>query len=136
MVSILLTDTSDLRDRLSRALELKKNEVSISDYPDAIQLYKDEYPSVTIMNYKNTKSAVLATRDILKFDNKACVLALIEPNNEDTLKIAVEAGAKAVIKSEHYNINDVDKLVEDIYSVCCTIRDEKCMGCQLGDCAS
>lgn len=131
MTNILLVDGDDLINmEFKKEFEKNKNDVDFSSFDNSLTKYQESMPMVIIVNFEDPTKAAGVTEKIIAYDNDACILAL-SPYNENPEKDKIErSGVKAVIPTPiKIGEKDVKIITDNIYSVCSTLINEKCLGC-------
>lgn len=131
MTNILLVDSDDqINLEFKKEFEKNKNEVDLCSFDNGLSKYQESMPVLTIVNFEDPNRAAEIIEKIIAYDNDACILAL-SPYNENPEKDMIErSGVKAVIpRPIKIGEKDVKIITDNIYSVCSTLKNKKCLGC-------
>ena len=90
--------------------------IAVSDGEEAVELYKQNKPDIVLMDLKlPKKSGIDATKDILKIDPKAKIIAITAYGSTIGSK-AIEAGAKEVLRKP-VRFNELKDIIEKYKSI-------------------
>ena len=112
---LIVEDYKDLSEFYQEFLE-EDTLFTASDGEAADQLYKQNKPDIVLMDLKlPKKSGIDATKDILKIDPKAKIIAITAYGSTIGSK-ALEAGAKEVLRKP-VRFNELKDIIEKYKSI-------------------
>ncbi|KYC52567.1 MAG: acetoacetate metabolism regulatory protein AtoC [Candidatus Methanofastidiosum methylothiophilum] len=112
---LIVEDYKDLSEFYQEFLE-EDTLFTASDGEEAVELYKQNRPDIVLMDLKlPKKSGIDATKDILKIDPKAKIIAITAYGSTIGSK-ALEAGAKEVLRKP-VRFNELKDIIEKYKSI-------------------